>query len=146
MSQKRETILPRLSRRYQGTRTPLGNQGVVEKWTTDSNSSRKDLDGNQNRQCSNLGPLESTPTDTRPKMKEKRQKWSREELKQIFYFFYYALENLWETCITERTYKLWRERNQTERLHIDAIKLTNIRQDVMKKKRLTDAELQETKN
>ena len=95
---------------------PLGNQGGVEKWTTGSNSSRNDLDGNQNRQCSNLGPPESTPTDTRPKMKEKRQKWSREELKKIFYSLYYALENPSETCTTERTYKLWRERNKTERL------------------------------
>ena len=31
-------------------------------------------------------------------------------------------------------------------MHIDAIKLTNVRRDVMKKKRLTDAELHKTKN
>ena len=31
-------------------------------------------------------------------------------------------------------------------MHIDAIKLTNVRWDVMKKKRLTDAELHKTKN
>ena len=31
-------------------------------------------------------------------------------------------------------------------MHIDAIKLTNLRRDVMKKKRLTDAELHKTKN
>ena len=43
-------------------------------------------------------------------------------------------------------YKLWSERNKTELLHIDANKLANERRDVMKKKRLTDAELQEIKN
>ena len=78
MTQKRKTILPRPSRRHQGTRPPLDHQGGVEKWTTGSNSSRNDLDGNQNhqnRKCSNLGPTESTPTDARPIMKEKRQKW-----------------------------------------------------------------------
>ena len=74
MIQKRKTILPLPSRRYQGTPPLLGHQGVVEKWTTGSYSSRNTLDGKQNRQCSNLGPPEPTPTDTRPKMEKKRQK------------------------------------------------------------------------
>ena len=43
-------------------------------------------------------------------------------------------------------YKLWSEGNKTERLYIDANKLVNERRDVMKKKRLTEAELQEIKN
>ena len=64
--------------------SPLDNQGGVQKWTTGSNSSINDLDGNQNQQCSNIGPPESTPTDERPKMKEKFQKWSREELNKFF--------------------------------------------------------------
>ena len=57
---------------------------------------------------------ESTATDTRPKIKEKRQKWSREELKYFFYCFYCALEHPSETCTTERTYKILRERNKTD--------------------------------
>ena len=72
-------------------------------------------------------PPESTPTEARPKTKQKYQKWSGEELKEIFYCFYYALENLSETCTTERMHKLWPERNKTERLYIDASKLANIR-------------------
>ena len=48
--------------------------------------------------------------------------------------------------IRYRIYKLWRERNKTERLYIDANNLANARGDVMKKKRLTDAELREIKN
>ena len=119
MTQERKTILPRPSRRYQGMGPPLGHQGGVEKWTTGSVSSRNYLNGNQNCQCSNLGPPESTPTDTRPKKKEKRQKWSREELKEIVYCFYFALENPSETCTTERTYKLWQERNKNDTLYID---------------------------
>ena len=63
--------------------SPLDNQGRVQKWTTGSNSSINDLDGNQNQQCSNIGPPESTPTDERPKMKEKFQKWSREMKEDI---------------------------------------------------------------
>ena len=100
MTKKRKTILTYPLRRYQGTRPPLGNQGGVEKWTTGSKPSRNDLDGNQNRQCSSLGPPESTPTNTRPKMKEKRQKSFTEQN-------FSALENPSETCTTERTHKLW---------------------------------------
>ena len=138
MTQKRKTILPRLSRRYQGACHPLGHQGGVKKWTTGSNSSKNDLDGNQNRQCSNLGPLESTQTDTRPKKKEKRHKWSREELKENFDCFYYALE-IHQKFVQQRKhlrYKLWRERNKTERLYIDPNMLASVRRAVMKKKLL----------
>ena len=48
--------------------------------------------------------------------------------------------------ICYRIYKLWRERNKTERLYIDGNNLANARGDVMKKKRLRDAELREIKN
>ena len=53
------------------------------------------------------------------KIKEKGQKWSREEYKETLYYFYYAFENPSKTCTTERTYKLWPERNKTEREYID---------------------------
>ena len=92
----------------------------------------------KNRQCSNLGPLESTQTDTRPKKKEKRHKWSREELKENFDCFYYALE-IHQKFVQQRKhlrYKLWRERNKTERLYIDPNMLASVRRAVMKKKLL----------
>ena len=144
-SQKRKTILHRPSRRYQGTRPPLVNQGGVEKWATGQNSSHNDLDGNQNRHSSNLGPPESTSIVTRPVKPQQRQKWSREEYKEILYCFYYALENPSKTCTTERTYNLWRERNKQDREYIDANKLANIRRDILKKKRISDAEIYEIK-
>ena len=67
-------------------------------------------------------------------MKEKHQKWFREDLKEIFYRFYYGIENPSETCTTEVTYKLQRDNNKTERLYIDANKLANVGRDVIKKK------------
>ena len=72
-------------------------------------------------------------------MKENCKQCSREELKEIVYCFHQALEIPSETCTTERTYKLWRERNKTKRSYVDANKLKML-------KRLTDAELQEIKN
>ena len=83
----------------------LGHQGEVKNGLMVQ--TLLNLDGNQNWQCSKLGPSESTPTDTRPKMKKIRHKWSRKELKEIFYCFYYALENPSEACTTGKTYKLW---------------------------------------
>ena len=80
------------------------------------------------------------PTATRSKINQISQKWSTEELNEIFYCFQYALENLLETCTTERTYKLRQERNKTEKLYFDANKLANVR------KRKKDTELQEFKN
>ena len=67
-------------------------------------------------------------------------------LKEFFYCFNYALENPSKTCSSERTYKLRRERNKTERLYIDANKLANVRRDIVRKKRLTDAEFPEIKS
>ena len=95
--------------------SPLRNQGEVKNWTTGSISSRNNLDGKSNRQCSNPVPPESTPTDRGPKMKEKRQKWSREELKENFYCFYYDPENSSGICTTERTCSLWREREMKQK-------------------------------
>ena len=43
---------------------------------------------------------------------------------------------------TKQTYALWRTANPTSRLNIDANKLANVRRDILKKKRLTDAELE----
>ena len=90
MIQKRKIILPHPSRWCQGMRLPLRNQDGVEKWTPGLTSSNTDLNGNQNRQCSNLGPSDTTSTKAKPK---KRQKRSREEYKEILYCFYCALEN-----------------------------------------------------
>ena len=83
MTQKRKRILPRPSRRYQETRPPLSHQGSMD--SKNGLLVQNLQDGNQNMQFFNLGPPESIPTNKRPKMKEKRQKWSREELKEISY-------------------------------------------------------------
>ena len=83
-------ILPCPSRWWQAMRLPLRNQDGVKKWATGSTSSNTDVNGNQNRQCSNLGPSDTTSTKAKPK---KRQKRSREEYKEILYCFYCALEN-----------------------------------------------------
>ena len=56
------------------THLPLKNQDGVQKWTSGSTSSNTDLNGNQNRQCSNLGTSGTTLTRIEPKMKGKKTK------------------------------------------------------------------------
>ena len=65
MTQKRKIVVPRPSRGYQGTRRPFRNQDGVEKWTAGSTSSNTDLNGDQNWECSNLGPSDTTSTKTK---------------------------------------------------------------------------------
>ena len=48
----------------------------------------------------------TTSTKTKPKIQEKRQKWSTEEYKKILHLFCYELENPSKTYTTKRTYKL----------------------------------------
>ena len=77
----------------QGTRPPKElNQPGVEKCTTGSATSLgKQSDGNHAQGYLPAGP--STVTPTKKKEKNKRQKWSREDHKEVMYAVYMSLEN-----------------------------------------------------
>ena len=72
-------------------------------------------------------------------------KWTREEYKHVLYAYYYALEKPSETNCTARTYKIWRSNNKDIRTYIDSNKLANVRRDIIRNKRLTDAEIHHIK-
>ena len=78
----------------QGTRLPRdSNQPGVEKCTTGSTASfEKHSDGNHAEGDLPAGP--SRVTTTKKKEKDKRQKWSREDYKEVMYAFYMSLEKL----------------------------------------------------
>jgi len=102
----------RIARRagQQGARPSGVDQPGVEKLATESISSQKEsLDGHQDRRNSNLGPLDSIPTQNQ---KKKRQKWTREEYKDVMYCFYYTLENPLMNN-TDGTFTKWCERNSS---------------------------------
>ena len=102
----------RIARRagQQGARPSGVDQPGVEKLATESISSQKaSSDGHQDRRNSNLGPLDSIPTQNQ---KEKRKKWTREEYKDVMYCFYYSLENP-EMNNTYGTFIKWCERNSS---------------------------------
>ena len=43
--------------------------------------------------------------------------------------------------VTNEAYHLWRQKNTNTRPNLDAVKLLNVRRDIVKNKRLTDVEI-----
>ena len=74
-------------------------------------------------------------------MKEKHQKWSREEFKEVLYCFYYALEQLSKFGTTGKKTRVWQKRKKNKRTYIDANKLANVRRDIIKNERFTKVEI-----
>ena len=66
-------------------RPPLSNQDGVEKWTSVSTFSNTDLNGNQNQQCPNLGPSDTTSIKAKPKIEKKKDKNGAEKSTRKFY-------------------------------------------------------------
>ena len=132
-SQKTYHIVHRVGK--QGTRSPReSNQPGVEKCITGSTASlEKHSDGTQAQGDLPAGP--SIVPLTTKKEKDKRQKWSREDYKEVMYAFYMSLEKL-AGSYTENTFKIWRSRNHNVRMNLNGNKLANVRRDIMNKKRL----------
>lgn len=75
--------------------------------------------------------------------KGKRQKWTRDEYKSVMKAYYQAIERPTETSNTKETYRLWRIENPETRPNMDENKLANVRRDIVNRKRLSEAELEE---
>ena len=133
----------RIARRAvkQGARPSMVNQVEVEKCTIGTNSSNlQALESFQDENTTQIGPLDSRSTNQI--LKKPRQKWTKEEYKQVMIAYYKALEQLSNKNTTNRAYEIWRKDNVDNRANIDASKLSNVRRDIIKNKRLTDMELE----
>ena len=117
------------------------DQAEVEKCTTGTNSAHPQASsGHLNEETPQLGPSDSVEATNQTK--KKRVTWTREEYKQVMEVYVTAQMKPSGETNTKQTYMLWRTANPTKRLNIDANKLANVRRDIIKKKRLTDAELE----
>ena len=116
-----------------GTRPPgESNQPGVEKCTTGSATSLgKHSAGNHAQGDLPAGPSRVTPT--KKKEKDKIQKWSREDYKELMYAFYMSLEKP-SGSHTENTFSIWRSRNNNVRMNLNGNKLANVRRDIMNNK------------
>ena len=134
----------RIGRRagQQGPRPSVRNQAEVEKSATGTNSPVHELEVIHAENVSHNGPHVSTSQN---QSKSNRQKWSREEYKEVMEAYYYITLNPLETSTTEAMYNLWRQKHPNTRLYIDANKLGNVKRDIIRNKRLTDLELEDIK-
>ena len=123
----------------QGPHPPTGNQAGIEKSATGTNSAHEVLEDIHNEDNPHRGPL-ATP-NVNPS-KGTRQKWTREEYKQVMEAFYKATNNPSETITTKAAYNIWRLQNPTARPNLDANKLANVRRDIIESKRLNEMELE----
>ena len=121
----------------QGTRPPKeSKQPGVEKCTNGSATSLgKQSDGNHAQGYLPAGPSRVTPT--KKKEKDKRQKWSREDYKEVMYAFYMSLEKP-PGSHTEKSFSIWRSRNHNVRMNLNGNKLANVRRYITNNKILTD--------
>ena len=130
----------RLARRagQQGTRLPGRNQPGIKKCATGMNSSEDDLPGNQNQDIPNSEPVVIPPNKP---LKAKRTRWTKEGYKTVVRAFY-TTQNNPITNLIEQTFIEWRKIVGNDvRENIDSNKLANVRRDIIRNKRLTDAEI-----
>ena len=92
----------RIGRRagQQGPRPLERNLSRVEKSATGTNSSNENQCGPQNRVTPNFGPTDVPSTNIQ---RQKIQKWTREEYKEIMYALYHSLTKPSGSGHTENT-------------------------------------------
>ena len=137
----------RIARRAdeQGARPLARNQAEVEKCATGTTLPQPQApEDNQNENSTQIGSLEAD--DMNSTRKQTRQKWTRGEYKQVMTAYYQAVLEPSEENNTKHVYQIWRGMNVDVRRNIDANKLANVRRDILKNKRLSDAELQAIKS
>ncbi|CAI9714985.1 Hypothetical predicted protein [Octopus vulgaris] len=103
-------------------------------------SPNTNLEGHLNGICPNLSP-QSSPPQRPENQKSKRTKWNREEYKEVIYAYYFALSRPNQEKHTANSYRIWRSQNPASRPNLDENRLANVRRDIFRNTRLTDAEL-----
>ena len=93
----------------------MRNQDEIEKYVTGTNSSPEYPSEPQNRENSNLDPLDPPPHKNISIAK--RIKWTREEYKEVMIIFYEAIKEP-EDNTTQQTYELWRQKSGEHRRYI----------------------------
>uniref|UniRef100_A0A8C6P0Q3 Reverse transcriptase domain-containing protein n=1 Tax=Nothobranchius furzeri TaxID=105023 RepID=A0A8C6P0Q3_NOTFU len=130
----------RIARRagQQGARHSAGDQADGEKCATGTNATHPQASVDQLSEVF-LQPAAHDVKLTTNENESKRKKWTREEYKQVMEAYITASSG---ESNTKQTFTLWRNANPTSRPNMDPNKLSNVRRDIIKQKRLTDAEVE----
>jgi len=74
---------------------------------------------------------------------QQRKAWTKEEIREVIWCYIYCEQHFTENYKT--MYEIWRQRNPTCRMYIDAKKLMNQKNYVMKHNKITEMEVEEIK-
>lgn len=129
-----------------GARLSGNDHPEVEKSANGQASAEND-EGTLNESYSFQASPSTTTRSSEPQEHQKntRNKWTREEYKEIIYCYYQALNQPRTGSTTKDTYQIWRERNPTIRTNLDEVKLANQRRWIERQKKLTDIEIDRIK-
>ena len=119
-----------------GPRPSVRNQAEVKKCASGTKLPKDSLKGHQ--KCVKASSRSSETSKSSNKNDLKRQKWTREEYREIMEAYYYSKHHPSDESNTKQTYKIWREKNPNNRQYVDANKLANVRRQAVRDKRLTD--------
>ena len=107
------------------------------------NSQTDDLSGYQNQDFPNPEPIVTISNNS---TRSKRIKWTREDYKNVLRAFYFA-QSRPNTNNTEQTFVEWRNIvGPNVREYLNPNTLGNVRRDIFKNKRLSDAEVDQIRH
>jgi hypothetical protein len=72
---------------------------------------------------------------------KQRQAWIKEEVKEVIWCYMYCRQHFTEKY--KKMYEIWRQRNPECRMYMDATKLLNQKNYVMKHKKITEMEIED---
>lgn len=104
---------------------------------------RNDSSSDRSHTENTTQPGLSEATTESNKMNINRQKWTKEQYKDVMWSYYYAKENNIEGGVVQGTYTIWRNRNPGIFPNINKDTLANQRRFIINNRKLTDIELEE---
>ena len=125
----------------QGARASVSDQAGVEKLATGSKFPvNNGQEAGHTRPLPNNGPSVLN-TNNVTETKNTKQKWSRDEYREVIESYYTSTFFPFRKPNTIETYEIWREKNPTARPNMDPNKLTTLRRTIIKNKYLSEMEI-----
>ena len=129
----------------QGAPLPVSDQAGVEKLATGSKTPVNNRqEAAHTRPSPNHGPSVINTNDV-TETKNTKQKWSRDEYREVIESYYIETFFPSKKSNTIETYEIWRENNPTARPNMDSNKLAIVRCTIIRSKYLSKMEIDELK-
>ena len=129
----------------QGARPPVSDQTGVQNLATGSKSPVNNRQETAHTRPSPNNDPSVINTNNVTKTKNNKQKWSRDEYREVIESYYTATFFPSKKSNTIETYEIWREKNPTARPNMKSNKLATMRRIILKNKYLSEMQIDEMK-